>query len=146
MSEQQKAPSFEQALEELESLVNELEHGELPLEKSLEKFEKAIQLARTSQQQLQQHPQNCRNAAEQRTQRHEKQQGCDGQQQIQHNHGGQSEAWTLLDKNLTSWKYCLIVPTLDTWREASGDLCFWLGLWQLQPWLLLSRFQSKWAA
>ena len=53
MSEQQKAPSFEQALEELESLVNELEHGELPLEKSLEKFEKAIQLARTSQQQLQ---------------------------------------------------------------------------------------------
>ncbi|MCJ8316277.1 exodeoxyribonuclease VII small subunit [Idiomarina sp.] len=54
MSEQQKAPSFEQALEELESLVNELEHGELPLEKSLEKFEKAIQLARTSQQQLQQ--------------------------------------------------------------------------------------------
>lgn len=54
MSEQQKDPSFEQALEELESLVNELEHGELPLEKSLEKFEKAIQLARTSQQQLQQ--------------------------------------------------------------------------------------------
>lgn len=54
MSEQQKTPSFEQALEELESLVNELEHGELPLEKSLEKFEKAIQLARTSQQQLQQ--------------------------------------------------------------------------------------------
>ena len=54
MSEQQKAPSFEQALEELESLFNELEHGELPLEKSLEKFEKAIQLARTSQQQLQQ--------------------------------------------------------------------------------------------
>ena len=35
-------------------MVNELEHGELPLEKSLEKFEKAIQLARTSQQQLQQ--------------------------------------------------------------------------------------------
>ena len=54
MSEQQKAPSFEQAFEELESLANELEHGELPLEKSLEKFEKAIQLARTSQQQLQQ--------------------------------------------------------------------------------------------
>ncbi len=47
-------PSFEQALQQLEQLVNELEHGDLPLEDSLKKFEQAIALSRSSQQQLQQ--------------------------------------------------------------------------------------------
>ena len=46
------------------------------------------------------------------------------EQQIQNNHDGQSAAWTLLNKNLATWKYCLNVPILDTWREASGDLFF----------------------
>lgn len=50
----QQAPSFEQALQQLEQLVNELEQGDLPLEDSLKKFEQAIALSRSSQQQLQQ--------------------------------------------------------------------------------------------
>lgn len=47
-------PSFEQALQQLEQLVNELEQGDLPLEESLKKFEQAIALSRSSQTQLQQ--------------------------------------------------------------------------------------------
>ena len=47
-------PSFEQALQQLEQLVNELEQGDLPLEESLTKFEQAIALSRSSQAQLQQ--------------------------------------------------------------------------------------------
>jgi len=46
--------SFEAAMQELESIVNALEAGELPLEQSLEKFERAVQLSRTSQKKLQQ--------------------------------------------------------------------------------------------
>ncbi|RUO75286.1 exodeoxyribonuclease VII small subunit [Idiomarina seosinensis] len=55
MSEQpEQQLSFEQALQQLEQLVNELEQGDLPLEQSLKKFEQAIALSRTSQTQLQQ--------------------------------------------------------------------------------------------
>ena len=50
----QQTPSFEQALQQLEQLVNELEQGDLPLEESLKKFEQAVALSRSSQQQLQQ--------------------------------------------------------------------------------------------
>lgn len=46
--------SFETALGELEQIVNHLETGELPLEDALNEFERGIQLARQSQQQLQQ--------------------------------------------------------------------------------------------
>lgn len=46
------SPSFEQAMKELESLVDEMEKGELPLEQALAKFERGISLARTSQQML----------------------------------------------------------------------------------------------
>ncbi|WP_404400017.1 exodeoxyribonuclease VII small subunit [Idiomarina seosinensis] len=54
MSEQtDNTPSFEHALQQLEQLVNELEQGDLPLEQSLQKFEQAIALSRTSQTQLQ---------------------------------------------------------------------------------------------
>lgn len=41
--------SFEDAMQELENLVDEMEKGELPLEKALEKFERGVSLARSSQ-------------------------------------------------------------------------------------------------
>lgn len=44
--------SFEHTMEELETLVNEMEKGDLPLEDALHKFERGISLARTSQQML----------------------------------------------------------------------------------------------
>lgn len=47
-----KTPSFEESVQELETLVEEMEKGDLPLESALEKFEKGINLARTSQQLL----------------------------------------------------------------------------------------------
>ena len=43
---------FEDALQELESLVENLERGELSLEESLRQFERGIQLARQCQQSL----------------------------------------------------------------------------------------------
>lgn len=47
-------PSFETALNDLESIVARLESGDLPLDSALAEFEKGIQLARLAQQQLQQ--------------------------------------------------------------------------------------------
>jgi exodeoxyribonuclease VII small subunit len=44
-SESTPAPSFEAALGELESVVQELEKPEVPLERALELFEKGIQLS-----------------------------------------------------------------------------------------------------
>lgn len=44
--------NFEQALQQLETLVNTLENGELPLEESLSTFEQGIKLSRECQQQL----------------------------------------------------------------------------------------------
>jgi len=44
--------SFEAAMQELEEIVVEMEKGDIPLEESLKKFERGIQLARQSQQQL----------------------------------------------------------------------------------------------
>jgi exodeoxyribonuclease VII small subunit len=46
------ALDFETALEELESLVEEMEKGEITLEQSLANFERGIQLARNCQQAL----------------------------------------------------------------------------------------------
>lgn len=46
-------PSFEQGLAELETIVDQLEHGELPLEKSLELFEKGVKLSDSCRKQLQ---------------------------------------------------------------------------------------------
>ena len=46
--------SFEQSMQELESIVNQMEQGELPLEDALQSFERGIQLARHSQQKLKQ--------------------------------------------------------------------------------------------
>jgi exodeoxyribonuclease VII small subunit len=45
-------PSFEDALEELEGLVETLEQGELSLEDSLKTFERGVVLARTCQEAL----------------------------------------------------------------------------------------------
>lgn len=45
-------PGFEQALKELEQLVEKMEQGELSLEDSLAHFEQGIQLSRTCQQAL----------------------------------------------------------------------------------------------
>lgn len=46
--------SFEQAMSELEHIVGQLEQGDLPLEQSLQQFERAVALSRVSQQKLQQ--------------------------------------------------------------------------------------------
>jgi len=44
--------SFEQSMQELETIVNKMEQGDLPLEDALQNFERGIQLARLSQQKL----------------------------------------------------------------------------------------------
>jgi exodeoxyribonuclease VII small subunit len=44
--------SFEQSMQELETLVSKMEQGDLPLEDALQSFERGIQLARHSQQKL----------------------------------------------------------------------------------------------
>jgi exodeoxyribonuclease VII small subunit len=50
-----KKPSnmtFEAALDELDTLVNQLESGDLALEDALQKFERGVTLARAGQQKL----------------------------------------------------------------------------------------------
>ena len=49
-----KPKTFESSLEELERIVRELEQGDLPLEKSLELFEKGVTLSRECQNRLNQ--------------------------------------------------------------------------------------------
>lgn len=49
-----KAMHFEQSVSELESIVKQLEKGELSLEESLKQFEKGIHLARRCQEILNQ--------------------------------------------------------------------------------------------
>jgi len=44
--------SFEQSLKQLEQIVQELESGDLPLEKALKKFEEGIQLSKLCSQTL----------------------------------------------------------------------------------------------
>ena len=48
-----EAPDFEQALAELESLVERLERGDLPLDKALKTFERGVELTRQCQTALQ---------------------------------------------------------------------------------------------
>ncbi len=45
-------PDFEQSLSELESLVEQMEQGDIPLEQSLELFERGIKLTRSCQDSL----------------------------------------------------------------------------------------------
>jgi len=49
-----KTKTFESSLEELERIVRELEQGELPLERSLELFERGVTLSRECQDRLNQ--------------------------------------------------------------------------------------------
>ncbi|MFZ5756899.1 MAG: exodeoxyribonuclease VII small subunit [Pseudomonadota bacterium] len=49
-----KGVNFEESLEELESLVEQLEDGDLSLEESLAAFEKGVRLARECQDALKQ--------------------------------------------------------------------------------------------
>ena len=51
MAEKKKL-TFEQAMQQLELLVQSLEKGDVPLEKSLSLFEEATALVKTCQQQL----------------------------------------------------------------------------------------------
>lgn len=44
--------SFEQALDELDRIVKQLEAGDLPLEQSLELFERGVKLSRLCQKRL----------------------------------------------------------------------------------------------
>jgi exodeoxyribonuclease VII small subunit len=53
-SKKGKTLDFEQALAELETVVERLEHGELPLEDALKQFERGIELARSCQSSLKQ--------------------------------------------------------------------------------------------
>ncbi len=46
--------SFEESLASLEAIVEQLEHGDLPLEQSMELFEQGLKLSQVSQQKLQQ--------------------------------------------------------------------------------------------
>ncbi len=50
--------TFEQSMQELETLVTRMEHGDLPLEDALPSFERGIQLSRHSQQKLKDAEQN----------------------------------------------------------------------------------------
>jgi exodeoxyribonuclease VII small subunit len=55
MAEDQNGASiqtFESSLDELEKIVKELEAGELPLERSLELFERGVRLSETCRKQL----------------------------------------------------------------------------------------------
>jgi exodeoxyribonuclease VII small subunit len=47
-----KAPDFEQALAELEGLVERLERGDLPLDEALKTFERGVELTRLCQTSL----------------------------------------------------------------------------------------------
>lgn len=53
-------PSFEDALSELETLVDTLEQGDLSLEDSLKSFERGVALTRTCQEALKQAEQKVR--------------------------------------------------------------------------------------
>ena len=53
MPQQNKAPDFEKALAELETLVERLERGDLPLDEALKVFERGVALTRHCQTALQ---------------------------------------------------------------------------------------------
>jgi len=59
-------PSFEQALSELESLVETLEQGDLSLEESLKSFERGVALTRTCQMALKEAEQKVQILSDQR--------------------------------------------------------------------------------
>ncbi len=53
MSSQKKStPNLEKSLQQLEDIVQQLEEGDIPLEKALQQFEKGVKLSRDCQQAL----------------------------------------------------------------------------------------------
>ena len=48
-----KSPDLEKTLSQLEEIVQELEEGDIPLEKALKQFEKGVKLSRDCQTALQ---------------------------------------------------------------------------------------------
>ena len=62
-----KSINFETAIEELESLVEEMEQGDISLEDSLKKFERGIELTRTCQKALQEAEQKVQILVEKKT-------------------------------------------------------------------------------
>jgi exodeoxyribonuclease VII small subunit len=54
MSSKKKEPTFEEALEKLESLVASMESGDIPLAALVEKFEEGTKLVKTCEQRLKQ--------------------------------------------------------------------------------------------
>ncbi|MDA8348404.1 MAG: exodeoxyribonuclease VII small subunit [Pseudomonadota bacterium] len=72
MAPDQQLPEFEQALAELEAVVERLERGDLPLEEALSVFERGVELTR--------HCQSALKAAQQRVEILTKR---DGQPQIE---------------------------------------------------------------
>ena len=52
MPKKKSPPPIEAAMQELETLVDTLEQGELPLEESLQAFERGVSLTRVCQQAL----------------------------------------------------------------------------------------------
>lgn len=52
MAEDKQSASFEREIEELESVVKQLEGGELPLEQALSLFERGVALSNSCRQQL----------------------------------------------------------------------------------------------
>lgn len=52
MSNTESKPAFEASLAELESIVKQLEAGDLPLERSLELYEKGMRLSAECRQEL----------------------------------------------------------------------------------------------
>ena len=54
ISTPQELPDFEKALEELESLVEQLESGDLSLDQSLKQFKRGVELTRHCQAVLEQ--------------------------------------------------------------------------------------------
>ena len=54
MTKKSDSPSFEETLSELNTIVDEMENGDLPLHVALEKFERGIALSRQGQKSLEQ--------------------------------------------------------------------------------------------
>jgi len=52
MARDSETPDFEQALAELEQIVETLEHGDLPLDEALRRFERGVELTRHCQSAL----------------------------------------------------------------------------------------------
>ncbi|MFG6118586.1 exodeoxyribonuclease VII small subunit [Thalassobacillus sp. B23F22_16] len=52
MSENQKELSFEEAIEQLESLVEKLEEGDVPLEKAINYYQEGMKLSKTCSEKL----------------------------------------------------------------------------------------------